>query len=284
MVVTFNRLALLKECVAAIKAQQRLPDEIIVVNNGSSDGTADWLASQVGLTVVTQPNSGSSGGQNTGIKTAYLNGHDWIWCMDDDTVPKTTALAALIKAKPFCDINTGFLCSVTLSANETVDEVLPTVCSNEWWGTVLQDHCVRVDHASFVSVMVSRIAVKTVGLPLEWMFIWGEDTEFTKRISGRFKGWAVLDSLVVHKYVSRAKTDDPFDDPITRKRYMYLLRNELVRLRVDPTIKGRSGRVFAIAATLYNTARWIIRGKLPFRTIAWVAEGLFRRIRFEFPE
>lgn len=284
VVVTFNRLAMLKDCLAALKAQQRLPDEIVVVNNGSSDGTAEWLASQTGLTVITQENSGSSGGQLAGIKFAYENGHDWFWCMDDDTIPNDDALAAFVKAPPFRASDTGFLCSLTLDARGNVDDVLPTVASKEWWGSVLRDHCVRVDHSSFVSVMISRPAVKAVGLPLRWMFIWGEDTEFTKRISGKFKGWAVLDSIAVHRYLAQAKTPNAFDDPRIKKRYMYLLRNEIARLRVDPTIEGRFARVRAIGSTLYMTLRWIALGKLPLRTITWVGEGLFRRIEFEFPE
>ena len=50
IVVTFNRLALLQECVAALRSQTRRPDEIILINNGSTDGTAKWLAEQSDLT------------------------------------------------------------------------------------------------------------------------------------------------------------------------------------------------------------------------------------------
>ncbi|MGC3968251.1 MAG: glycosyltransferase family 2 protein [Pirellulales bacterium] len=284
VVVTFNRLTILKECLQALNSQTRPPDEIIVVNNGSTDGTAEWLAQQTGVTVVTQDNSGSSGGQHTGIKTAHQRGHDWFWCMDDDTIPKPDALAALVAAPPFQDPTTGFLCSMTLDAEEKVDNVLPTVCSKEWWGTVITDGCVRVDHSSFVSVMSSRAAVEKVGLPLKWLFIWGEDTEFTKRISGHFKGWAVLKSVVVHKYVSQARTADPLDDPKTKTRYLYLLRNELVRLRIDPTIHGRFSRLGMKLSTLYMMMRWILQGKLPLRGVAWAIEGLFRPIRLDFPD
>jgi rhamnopyranosyl-N-acetylglucosaminyl-diphospho-decaprenol beta-1,3/1,4-galactofuranosyltransferase len=46
VIVTYNRLALLKECVKALETQERLPDAIVVVNNGSTDGTEQWLDSQ----------------------------------------------------------------------------------------------------------------------------------------------------------------------------------------------------------------------------------------------
>lgn len=76
---TYNRLALLKECVAAVRSQSRSPDEIIVVNNGGTDSTEEWLAEQDDLIVVNQGNSGGSGGYYTGFQTAYDRGYDWIW-------------------------------------------------------------------------------------------------------------------------------------------------------------------------------------------------------------
>ena len=44
VVVTFNRLELLQGAVSALK-KQTFPSDILVVNNGSTDGTSEWLAS-----------------------------------------------------------------------------------------------------------------------------------------------------------------------------------------------------------------------------------------------
>lgn len=283
VVVTFNRLELLKECVAALRAQTRRPDEIIVVNNGSSDGTVEWLAAQPDLTVITQENSGSAGGQYTGIKAAYLNGHDWFWCMDDDTIPQPQALEALTESRPFGEATTGFLFSVTLDAAGKVDGFLPTTASHDWWGTVVTDHCVRVDLATFVSVMYARRAVAELGLPLRWLFIWGEDFEFSRRVAGHFKGWVVLDSKVIHQCASKPTIADPFSDPKFRTRMLYYYRNEIVRARIDP-LTGRFERMGSMLNTFYRCARLMVRRKLPLKTLVWLAEGLVRTIRFEFPE
>src|SRR4051794_17819421 len=43
VVVTFNRLALLKRCLAALQAQTVAPHRIIVVDNASTEGTGEWL-------------------------------------------------------------------------------------------------------------------------------------------------------------------------------------------------------------------------------------------------
>ena len=70
VVPTHNRLAMLKDCITAMRGQTRKLDEIIVVNNGCTDGTGEWLASQSDLTFVKQDNLGSAGGFYAGLKLA----------------------------------------------------------------------------------------------------------------------------------------------------------------------------------------------------------------------
>jgi len=60
LIVTHNRLPLLQEAIAALQKQTR-PVEILVVNNGSTDQTAQWLSTQP-VQVITQHNEGASGG------------------------------------------------------------------------------------------------------------------------------------------------------------------------------------------------------------------------------
>lgn len=48
VVVTYNRLALLKRCVGCLRGQTALCD-ILIVNNASTDGTEEWLAAQADL-------------------------------------------------------------------------------------------------------------------------------------------------------------------------------------------------------------------------------------------
>src|SRR5476651_747432 len=98
VVVTYNRLKLLKEGIEALKKQSRKPEAIIVVNNGSTDGTDTWLAAQKDLIVYNQENVGGAGSFYRGIKEAYDAGFDWIWVMDDDGYPAVNCLEKLIEA------------------------------------------------------------------------------------------------------------------------------------------------------------------------------------------
>src|SRR5579863_1367303 len=83
-VVTYNRLKLLQQLVQALRAQTVPAQATLIVDNSSSDGTAEWLAGQPDLIVLRQPNSGSAGGLFTAARYAFGEGYDWVWMMDDD--------------------------------------------------------------------------------------------------------------------------------------------------------------------------------------------------------
>ena len=88
-VTTFNRLGSLKRCIDAIRAQEHPVDEIVVVNDQSTDGTREWLDSQADLIAVHQPgNFGCACSFHTVLRTVYERGHDFAWAMDDDVFPQ----------------------------------------------------------------------------------------------------------------------------------------------------------------------------------------------------
>lgn len=209
--VTYNRLELLKECVCALRNQSRKLDAIIVVNNSSTDGTLAWLNDQNDLTVITQPNSGSSGGQHTGIKTAYENGYDWIWCMDDDSEPTVNALYELCG---YINVGELALAPKVIDENNNVlfehrgnfnldrlikgDLQLPSRAEN------YNVEYFRVDFASFVGILINRQAIEKIGLPHKGFFIYHDDIEYCLRIQNISKVGIVSASSIVHKVSLKA--------------------------------------------------------------------------------
>lgn len=86
LIPTKNRRALLERALASVFNQGIPPEEIIVVNDGSTDGTKDFLESlRVGYPNLKIINREKSGGVNTarnqGIKEAKS---DWVAFLDDD--------------------------------------------------------------------------------------------------------------------------------------------------------------------------------------------------------
>jgi GT2 family glycosyltransferase len=102
VVVTFNRKELLCECLEGILAQAPPVARIVLVDNASTDGTADLLAAhgyvENGIVdyVRLPVNSGGAGGFHEGVKRAYDDGFEWLWLMDDDVEPMPGALEKMI--------------------------------------------------------------------------------------------------------------------------------------------------------------------------------------------
>ena len=104
VIVTYNRLALLKECLAAIEKQTYPIHKVIVIDNCSTDGTEEYLkayAVRPQFQIIrTEQNIGGAGGFSLGVKTSVLGGGDYTWMMDDDTIPSQSTLDRQYPSSP----------------------------------------------------------------------------------------------------------------------------------------------------------------------------------------
>jgi glycosyltransferase involved in cell wall biosynthesis len=95
VIPTYNRLEVLAEVLAALEAQREAPPfEVLVVDDGSSDGTGDYLAARdlpAGWRFLRQENQGPAAARNAGV--AQARGR-WVAFLGDDTVPEAGWLAA----------------------------------------------------------------------------------------------------------------------------------------------------------------------------------------------
>ena len=86
VIVTYNRAEMLKEALESLTTQSRLPDEVLVVDNNSSDRTkavAESFKGRLNMSYVFEPVQGTSTARNTGIKHAQ---GDIIAYLDDDCI------------------------------------------------------------------------------------------------------------------------------------------------------------------------------------------------------
>jgi len=104
VVATRNRRALVEEAVASLVQQRRQPDEILVVDDGSTDGTAELLMARYPeITVVRQAWLGQSIARNTGISRARS---EWVCFLDHDDLWQRDKLAEVeryLSANPDCE-------------------------------------------------------------------------------------------------------------------------------------------------------------------------------------
>ena len=94
-------------------------------------------------------------------------------------------------------------------------------------GRILQEGLLPVRKATFVSMLLKAEIVREVGLPIKEFFIWGDDQEYTERISKKYKCYLVLSSVVQHKTKNNLGSDISTDSPERIERYFYAYRNEL---------------------------------------------------------
>lgn len=80
VIPAYNAAAFLPRCLKSVFGQTVKPEEIIVVNDGSADNTAQ-LAGDLGAKVISRANGGLSAARNTGIQNASS---DWIALLDAD--------------------------------------------------------------------------------------------------------------------------------------------------------------------------------------------------------
>lgn len=94
IVPTYNRAHLLAECLDAVLAETRPLDEVLVVNDGSTDSTLDVLSNYADrVSIITTPNRGKAAALNVALT---LVSRPLVWIVDDDDVVCKGALETLL--------------------------------------------------------------------------------------------------------------------------------------------------------------------------------------------
>lgn len=103
VIPTFNRWTILEETLAALIRQTHAAAEIVVVDDGSTDGTWERLqawrnkhSSELPLTTLRQANAGPGRARNLGVK--HISG-DLVVFIGDDTIPEPDFLAEHVRAQ-----------------------------------------------------------------------------------------------------------------------------------------------------------------------------------------
>lgn len=207
VVVTHDRLAQLRRTVARLlEAPVAELAALIVVDNASTDGTGDWLASldDPRLEVLTlDGNRGGAGGFAAGMAAARARHEpDWIVVMDDDARPAPGALAAFHRMDR--DGWDALAAAVFLPGGGIAEMNRPSrnpfrdgrvflrALRRGRRGFHLDDGAFApdapaqaVDVASFVGLFLSRRALDIAGLPDPGLFLYGDDALYTLTLSGR---------------------------------------------------------------------------------------------------
>jgi GT2 family glycosyltransferase len=240
VVVTYNRKELLMECLDAILNQTYAVERIVVIDNNSNDDTKATLIEKgyIGNPRIEyhylSKNIGGAGGFNVGMKHANAHRPDWVWIMDDDTIPTETCLEELLKAEEKIDDEVSFLASSVRGMNGEAMNV-PKINKKQFtsytdWYKHLDKGLVQIVKATFVSLLINNKAIDKCGLPWAPFFIWGDDSEYTQRIIRDYgPAFMVGKSLAIHKRVGSDEISIVKETNENRiPLYFYYYRNNLI--------------------------------------------------------
>lgn len=125
--------------------------------------------------------------------------------MDDDTIPYTNTLESTLKYMQSDKENVSFYASCVFGPDHepmNVPEIDDRPSKNGYanWYFNLNKSCVKIKSATFVSLFISKEGIDKVGYPNKEYFIWGDDTEYTLRLTSKYAPAYLLgESRVVHK-------------------------------------------------------------------------------------
>lgn len=184
---TFNRSRYICECLDSMLSQSRPIDEIWVIDDGSTDDTADRVRSYgERVRYVRKENGGRASALNHGLEHAT---GDWIWFFDDDDVAEPDALERMLAALE-SDRAARFAYSSQIigregPGGELVRErvvKLPPVPPERMFVYALKQYPFLTQ-----GMLISRKAIDEVG-PFDLRYLRGQDYEFYMRLLRRHKG------------------------------------------------------------------------------------------------
>ena len=286
VVVTYNRLPLLQQCLRALAAQSAHLEAIWLIDNASTDGTQTAVQAMHLDNLVyrnTGKNLGGAGGFAYGVKEAAMAGYDALWLMDDDTIPEPEALQNLLECDRKLEGKYGWLSSRALAPDGT-DQPMNRQRKTPYTDVEgYTENQVPAVMASFVSLFLRTDIVKKFGIPIADFFIWSDDWEYTRRISKELPCYVASESRVVHAMKNPGTVNIATDVPARWERYRYFYRNDVVLYRRE----GIRGWLWLLAKDLWHTVQVVLdsRGSRCARiSIIWkgFAEGVRYRPRISY--
>jgi len=212
VIVNWNQKGLTEECLKSLKNITYARAKTVVVDNGSTDGSIEYLRERYPEIkyISNAENLGFSGGNNVGIEYAVAEGFDYIYLLNNDTEVDSNFLTDIITATQK-DPKIGIAGSTVFyfSSPDTVwyagghanwisgDMLDPRVGKQL---TVDELPLEDVDEVAGAGMLIKRQVIEDVGVLDPSFFIYFEETDWCQR--AKKYGWRVVwvpESKVWHK-------------------------------------------------------------------------------------
>jgi len=308
LVLSYNGIKWLKDCLPSIFDMDYQNFETVVIDNGSSDGTQDFLREffpQVQV-IALQQNRGYAGGFNAGLEYAAQRDAEYFLIMNNDVEIDTHALSALVEVAK-TDVKAGFVTGKVYYFDRR--DVIQTVGRREdpitWAGTHIgadekdigqYDQIKERLFADDIYTLVSRKMYDEIGGYDPQFFLHCE--EFDWQLRAKKAGWKIFYTpqarlwhrgsattggagspinnyflersrmIVIAKHGNRNRLSRYFFWSMTQA--LYRLAGSVLHLN-KITLKARLARIFGLLSGLC----WLFHRK-PATSVPWSIEQLSR--------
>ncbi len=253
IVVSYNSIRYLPACLTAIAAQLGADDELIVVDNASTDGSAAYVARVWPMArLLRRANDGYAGGNNAG---AALARGDLLVVLNPDALVLPGALDALLAplADPTIGMTTARILLSTDSAriNTSGNDVHFTglaYCRGAGAQAQAVDDSGEVAAVSGAAFAMRRTVFHELGGFDAAFFLYVEDTDLSWRVRMRgLRIWYTAAARVLHRYTMRMSSQKL--RYIERNRLRMLLQNLSARtlVRMLPALLLTEGLTWGFA-------------------------------------
>lgn len=211
--VTYNSSHYLDTLLKACSKSTFSIDHIVIVDNNSQlDHKKQVAALADGRTDITviylQQNTGGAGGFEAGMDYVRRNlDFDWIWLMDDDAYPAPSCLETLLLHSKEESKNIGGLVPLIFGIDNKKYQLyhykvqsyflirdMPAINNLD---SISEEF--EIEASAFVGPLISKRVVDNVGIADGTYFIYGDDLDYTYRISRKFKVMLIKDAIIYHK-------------------------------------------------------------------------------------
>ncbi len=255
-------------CLASLQRQDYPHFNLLVVDNGSTDGSAEQIKRAIPSVELLQTgaNLGFGGGCNVGMRHAFSKGADYVWLINSDATAHPQALSSLVR-KADQQASLGAVGSVVYDADNADHVQLWGGGGVQLWSGQSRHRRSpgSLDFISGASVLLRREAMAETGLFDEsTFFMYWEDTDLGFRL--RQRGWQLAvaeDSRVWHQQSASLGQGSPLlDRYFTRSAVRFLRRYApmpmisiallLGRMLFKRTVMGQTARVRAVLTGFFE--------------------------------
>ena len=296
VLVNYNGKEDTLECVASLKAQGYPGLHVVVVDNGSADGSAtafrQAIASDPLVTLIESPqNLGFAGGNNLGIRRALEAGADFVFLLNNDTVAEQGLVQGLADAAER-DKDIGAL-SPLVTYYRDPDRIWfydgafhEQLCymRHRHMGAKVSSEALKTQDVNFISgcaMFIRREVLERVGLLDEDYFLYFEDVEFSWRVRKAGYRLVALPQVVVRHKVS-ASMGAAGSNALTPLRAYYYGRNTFLFIRRQGSVPRKAlwltGQ--AVLAAPYYTLTSMTRSGQRLKTIRAYLRGVRHGLGF----